>query len=81
MSDANHSVIDVIATPCGAGEKILGAENDNINEDCNWDKKVATDYLNDFNVVTYYNLGRFAPKIFEGLPIERKSNVHQMRAD
>ena len=81
MSDANHSVIDVIATPCGAGEKILGAENDNIRDDCNWDREVAIDYINDFNVVTYYNTGRFSPKIFGSLPMEKKSKVHQMRAD
>lgn len=36
-SDAVHSVIDVVAVPCGMRETVLGASQDNIRDDCNWD--------------------------------------------
>ena len=81
-SDANHSVVDFVAAPCGLSETVLGGKQNYIREDCNWSKTAALDYVSDFNVVMYYNLGRFQPDIVGGAePIMRSSVVFKTRAD
>ena len=54
-SDAEHSVIDVVAMPCNARATVFNATEDGILEDCNRDRSAAIDYLGDINIVSYYN--------------------------
>mmetsp|Transcript_42764 Transcript_42764/g.56462 ORF Transcript_42764/g.56462 Transcript_42764/m.56462 type:complete len:190 (-) Transcript_42764:1262-1831(-) len=80
-SDADHSVIDVMAIPCNMRDTVLQAAEDRSRDDCDWDRDAAIDYIGDINVVTYYNQGRFMPDEFEDDPVLRYSIVHEMRAD
>ena len=81
-SDSNHSVIDFVAAPCGLSETVLGGKQNNIRDDCNWNKEAAIEYIGDFNIVMYYNLGRFQPEIVGGdEPIVRSSVIFKTRSD
>ena len=54
-SGAAWRVLDVMVVPCNVKLTGYGAEDDRIPEDCNQDKQTAIDWLQSYNMVTYYN--------------------------
>ena len=80
-SDANHSVIDVSVVPCGLSDTVLGGTDLNIRDDCNWDRDAAIEYIGDFNIVSYYNIGRFKSNEYDSEPVERTSFIQKLRPD
>ena len=80
-SDANHSVIDISVVPCGLSDTVLGGTDSNIRDDCNWDRAAAIEYIGDFNLVCYFNKGRFISNEYQDEPVERRSYIHKIRPD
>ena len=71
------NAIEVMIVPCATKLTLMGGKEDRIPEDCESDKQVTIDWLESFNIVTYYNQGLFNQGDYEEERISWNSYVMQ----
>ena len=58
-SQGYFNVIDVMVVPCAVKLTLMGGVSDRIPEDCEMDREESIKWLGNFNILSYYNQGRF----------------------
>ena len=80
-SQGYFNVIDVMVVPCAVKLTLLGGESDRIPEDCEMDREESIKWLGNFNILSYYNQGRFNLEGFKEDRVDWSSYVKQNQMD
>ena len=54
-----YKAMDIMLLPCGMRETLIGAKEDSIPTDCNYNQTKLFDYLGPLQILVWKNAGRF----------------------
>ena len=80
MDLSKRAILDIRALPCQAlsDEEIVG-DTEHSEVACNEDQKAAIDYLDQAQIVMYFNRGSFLPEVFESQPVMKQSVLKKVK--